>query len=60
MSRIFLFLCLLVGVQVSAQTLRTTFSNDFSRWDFGGKTIRTTFSNDFGSWDANGIRIRTT
>jgi len=60
MQKMFSLLFTVICLQTSAQTLRTTYSDDFSRWDFDGQQYRTTYSNDFFSWDVNGIRIRST
>lgn len=50
----------LLIIQIGAQSLRTTYSNDYSRWDFNGKNFRTTYSNDYSTWEYGATRIKTT
>ena len=51
---------LFISAQLSAQTLKTTFSGSWDRWEMDGKTFKTVFSNDYGSWENGSIRLKTT
>jgi hypothetical protein len=42
------------------QTLKTTFSDSWDRWEFDGATFKIVFSDDYGSWEYGSVRIRTT
>ena len=52
-----LFAC--VSLSSSAQRLNTTFSGDYSRWNWDGGSFQTVFSNDWDSWNYEGSKIKT-
>ena len=55
---IIVFFTLLVNLSF-AQDLRTTFSKDFSRWEFDDFSFNTTFIKSYDNWKCDGATIKT-
>ncbi len=53
-------LLLLIGNSGYAQQLQTTFSHEFSRWQFDGETFYAIFNGSYDQWRYKDLTIRTT
>ena len=44
---------------LNAQTARTVFNDDYSKWQFDNYSFRTVFNDDWDNWQCNGTSIKT-